>query len=165
MNNDLTFHSQFGDRISLFISEKRALGYKYCAEAGYLKNFDQFVCRLGYTEDAISKELFDQWTNRRFHEREKTCQNRTNILTQFCKYVVRIGGQAYIPHPGMRLHRDISYRPHIFTDSELTRFLAAVQELPGHTRRKEVQSRRTNVHDTGNRTRTNTVRRLRFPPD
>ena len=92
MNSDLNFNSQFSDYFHNFILEKRGLGCKYETEAAALRLFDRYVCKSGYVGTGISKALFENWTNRRPYEREKTCENRTHILTQFCKYVVRMGG-------------------------------------------------------------------------
>lgn len=138
MTSDLNFSSQFSGNLRGFILEKRGLGCKYKVEAASLRLFDEYVRESGYTGTGISKDLFERWTNRRLHEREKTCENRTNILAQFCKYVVRIGGQAYIPPSAQRLRRDISYRPYIFTNEELSRFLDCAKDMPGSTQRKTV---------------------------
>lgn len=138
MTDDLIFKSQFSETLKSFILEKRGLGYKYHVEAATLRIFDEYVCTSGYCGAGISKELFENWTNRRPHEREKTCENRTSILRQFCKYVIRLGGEAYLPPPKQRLRRDISYRPHIFTNAELTRFLKCVENMPGSVQRRTV---------------------------
>lgn len=138
MNSDLNFNSQFSDYFRSFILEKRGLGYKYTAEAASLRLFDQYICESGYMGAEISKALFENWTNRRPYEREKTCENRTNILSQFCKFVVRMGGRAYIPPVAQRLRRDISYRPYIFTNEELSRFLECAKHMPGSLERKTV---------------------------
>ena len=84
MTSDLNFNSQFADGLRGFILEKRGLGCKYKAEAATLRLFDEYVCSSGYEGLEISKELFERWTNRRSYEREKTCENRANTLTQFC---------------------------------------------------------------------------------
>ncbi len=138
MDSDLSFNSQFSGYLRSFILEKRGLGCKYKAEAASLHLFDEYVGESGYTDIDISKELFEGWTNRRPYEREKTCENRTNIFTQFCKYIVRMGGQAYIPLSAQRLRRDISYRPYIFTNEELFHFLSCAKNMSGSKQRKTV---------------------------
>lgn len=138
MTDDLIFKSQFSGLLKAFILEKRGLGYKYHAETSALRCFDEYVLASGYSGIEISKELFVDWTNRRPHEREKTCENRTSVLIQFCKYVIRLGGKAYLPLPAQRLRRDISYRPHIFTNAELARFLDCVENMSGCIQRRTV---------------------------
>ncbi len=138
MTSDLNFNSQFADGLRGFILEKRGLRCKYKAEAATLRLFDEYVCSSGYEGLEISKELFERWTNRRSYEREKTCENRANTLTQFCKYIVRMGGQAYIPLASQRLRRDVSYRPYIFTNEELSRFLECTKNMLGSIQRKTV---------------------------
>ena len=138
MTSDLNFNSQFADGLRGFILEKRGLRCKYKAEAATLRLFDEYVCSSGYEGLEISKELFERWTNRRSYEREKTCENRVNTLTQFCEYIARMGGQAYIPLASQRLRRDVSYRPYIFTNEELSRFLECTKNMPGSIQRKTV---------------------------
>ena len=90
-------------------------------------------------EESGTDELFENPLHP--YEREKTCENRANIFTQFCKYIkyiVRMGGQAYIPLPSQRLRRDVSYRPYIFTNEELSRFLECTKNMPGSMQRKTV---------------------------
>ena len=138
MNSDLNFNSQFSDYFCSFTLEKRGLGCKYETEAAALRLFDRYVCESGYVGAGISKALFENWTNRSPYEREKTCENRTHILTQFCKYVFRMGGQAYIPPSAQRLHRDISYRPYIFTNEEIFLFLESTKHMSGSIQRRTV---------------------------
>lgn len=135
---DLNFYSQFAGDLHSFVLEKRGLGCKYKAEAASLRLFDEYMRESGYADTEISKALFESWANRRPYEREKTCENRTNILTQFCKYVVRMGGQAYIPTSSQRLRRVISYRPYIFTNEELSCFLDCAKSMSGSIQRKAV---------------------------
>lgn len=138
MSNKLTFHSQFAEILTAFISEKRGLGNRYYVEERTLYHFDQYVCSIGYHKSGISKSLFEQWTVRQAHEREKTCENRRNVLSQFCRYMVRLGGDAYVPPRTARLRRDLSYRPHIFSDEEITKFLKSAKTISGDEWRKEI---------------------------
>lgn len=131
MTADLNFNAQLADGLRGFILEKRGLGYKYKIGAATLRLFDEYVCSSGYEGAEIAKELFERWTNRRPYEREKNCENRANILTQFCKYVVRMGGQAYTPLPSQRLRREVSSRPYIFTNEELSHFLECTKNMCG----------------------------------
>ncbi len=138
MADDLIFKSQFSEMLKAFVLEKRGLGCKYQVEAATLRLFDEYVYTSGYCGVEISKELFEDWTNRRPHEREKTCENRTSILIQFCKYTIRLGGEAYLPPTAQRLRKDISYRPYIFTNTELARFLKCAENMPGNIQRRTV---------------------------
>lgn len=138
MTSDLNFTSQFAELLRDFILEKRGLGYKYKAEAASLLRFDKYVIATGYSETGISKDFFERWAYRRPHEREKTREIRANILIQFCRYIIRVGGQAYIPPPSKRLRRDISYRPYIFTNEETSRFLDCAKNMRGSIQRRTV---------------------------
>lgn len=49
-----------------------------------------------------------------------------------------MGGQAYIPPSAQRLHRDISYRPYIFTNEEIFLFLESTKHMSGSIQRRTV---------------------------
>lgn len=116
-----------------FIREKQGLGNKYICEMRNLWHFDKFVKENGFQENTITKEIFEAWTSKRIYERDKTCENRRNTFRQLCQYIVRSGGDAYVP-PAMAW----AYRPHIFTNEELRKFLDAAREMERSKKRQKV---------------------------
>lgn len=125
----LCFESQFAQELTGFIREKQGLGNKYICEMRNLWHFDKFVKENGFQENTITKEIFEAWTSKRIYERDKTCENRRNTFRQLCQYIVRSGGDAYVPPAMARLRTDRAYRPHIFTNEELQKFLDAAREM------------------------------------
>lgn len=134
------FNSQFADDIVSFVKEKRGLGLKYGAEERYLLHFDEYVLEVGFNGDTITKELFENWTAQRPHEKAKTCENRQIILKGLCSYIVRMGGTAYIPSHMTRIKEPSPFRAHIYTGDELLRFLYAVDNMQGSELRRHVFS-------------------------
>ena len=102
----LCFESQFAQELTGFIREKQGLGNKYICEMRNLWHFDKFVKENGFQENTITKEIFEAWTSKRIYERDKTCENRRNTFRQLCQYIVRSGGDAYVPPAMARLRTD-----------------------------------------------------------
>ena len=94
MTADLNFNSQFADNLRHFILEKRGVGCKYKVEAATIRQFDEYVCSSGYEGMAISKELFEEWTNRRSYEREKTA--KTGLI--FSRSSASISSASVVRH-------------------------------------------------------------------
>ena len=126
---NLCFESQFAQELTGFIREKQGLGNKYICEMRNLWHFDKFVKENGFQENTITKEIFEAWTSKRIYKRDNTCENRRNTFRQLCQYIVRSGGDAYVPPAMARLRTDRAYRPHIFTNEELQKFLDAAREM------------------------------------
>lgn len=125
------FKSQFADAITDYIRERRGAGFKYSSEERYLKHFDDFIVEHGFPDESITKEIFKSWTTLRPHERVKTRENKVSILKGLCKYIVRMGGNAYVPQRHIRLKDDVPYRAHIYTADELSRFIYALDHMKG----------------------------------
>lgn len=134
----LCFESQFAQELTGFIREKQGLGNKYICEMRNLWHFDKFVKENGFQENTITKEIFEAWTSKRIYERDKTGENRRNTFRQLCQYIVRSGGDAYVPPAMARLRTDRAYRPHIFTNEELQKFLDAAREMERSEKRRKV---------------------------
>lgn len=134
----LIFKSPFASSLVGFIKEKQGMGRKYICEASNLHTFDQFVIEQGFSSQIITKKIFNEWTAKRIYERDKTCENRRNVFKQFCQYIIRNGGVAYLPGTMKRCKKDKAYRPYIFTNSELEQFLNSVHIIKGSKKRKTV---------------------------
>lgn len=136
MNSNYGFESQFRNAFTDFINEKRGLGFTYVPELNSLLRFDRYIIDSGYDGMTITRELFETASARKPYESERTYETRKYTYRQFCKYYVRVGGKAWYPqtiHKGNNVKR---YRPHIYTDDELRRFMDAAKQMPGNEHRK-----------------------------
>ncbi len=123
-----SFTSVFGPYIADFVSEKRGLGHGYDAGAGILHLFDVFVNESSITDTVITKALMDSWSIKRAHESDKTHQMRFWTVQQLSRYMVRMGLDSYVSPLELR-NRKSTFRPYIFTDDELGRFLQCAKRL------------------------------------
>ena len=117
------FQSEFEDLLKL----KRSLGFRYITEERMFKRIDSFFCGIELTEKEISKSTCDQWCQKRSYESPANHTSRVSAFRVFCKYLNSVGISTYIPPHGITKHPS-KYNAHIYSDDELKRFFAAVDE-------------------------------------
>lgn len=126
----VNFIGPFADICRAYIKNKRALGCKYNVNETYLKQFDSFCIGKARPGDPITKELFEEWTQKRDYETAASHRIRYEVLARFCTELNNTGAQPYIRFHSIR--RDEfgrGFSPYIFTADEISRFLAASGEL------------------------------------
>ena len=107
------------------IAMKRALGYKYDTDEGALHRIDSFLVESGLQTKEIPRELCERWCRKRSYESPANHSSRISSMRVFCRYLVDIGIEAYIP-PMNLATKSRKYDAHIYTADELSRFFAAV---------------------------------------
>ena len=123
--HEVKFNSVFQDEFMSLISLKRALGFKYEADALAFGRIDRFFCENGLSNKQISKELCNLWCRKRSYESNGNHCSRVSNFRVFCKYLQSLGYHVYVPPKGLTRHPS-KYDAHIFTDDELRRFFRAV---------------------------------------
>jgi integrase len=113
---NIVYNSKLGSYITAFIIEKQICGYCYKYEAISLKSFDAFIISSGNDTGFISKEMIDEWSIQRPTESINFRNQRISIVRQFCKYILSLGGQAYI---SPSTHDTPTPDPYVLTDDEL----------------------------------------------
>jgi integrase/recombinase XerD len=127
--SDPRFVSSLADAIVAFIAEKRNIGYRYVSEVDYLRMFDRHLVAISHTGSDLPKEVVRGWVAKRSHESGKTHKNRLCIVSQLARFLVRHGGDAYVPDSRMRPVERSNFAPWIFTRGQVARFLAATSVL------------------------------------
>ncbi len=120
------YYSVFGPYIKQFIELKNSLGYKY-KDVGYaFSSFDRLAFEKNTTEIAITKEFADEWCTKRPNESDKTRYNRTQLLSQFVKFLCDLGFRSYIPKlPPVKS----TYTPYIFSKDEMMAIFEVCDKL------------------------------------
>ena len=85
------------------------MGFKYDNPAYWLKRFDQFCTYKGVTEPEITKELYDEWSNRFDTETKTTQNNRLQAVKGFSNYLNARGICSYIPLQLPKPEKNIPY--------------------------------------------------------
>ena len=121
MTADLTL----ADAITALVAEKRAVGYKYAAEARVLARFEAF-CRGEFPGlDTLTEVSVEAWvaSARRRAVKPATLQGLAAPVRELARWLGRRGVTAYVL-PAGALPRPARYVPHIYTDQELAALFA-----------------------------------------
>lgn len=108
------------DAITALVTEQRAVGYKYAAQARVLARFAAF-CRTEFPGlDAPSQAAVEAWVTAAGRRGVTPSTLRTLVapVRQLARWLGRRGVNAYVLPAGV-LPRPARYIPHIFTDQEL----------------------------------------------
>ena len=99
--NEQTYSSVFKTEFQDLVDTKKALGFKYDAQALAFKRIDAFFAENNLSEKTVSKELCDKWTRKRSYESAANWSGRISAMRVFCRYLVDTGIPAYIPPKGL----------------------------------------------------------------
>lgn len=118
----------FAELLTNFIIFKRALGYKYQAEAEELFRFSKFSTTFNLNEPNLTKDIVQAWCARRPDEGSKNNHRRISTLRQFGLYLNSLGHKAYVAQAESHT-RHYTYIPYIFTHSEIERIFINSDQL------------------------------------
>ena len=121
-----TFRSVLSVTIGSYLTLKRALGRQYAAEEWVLAHLDRF---LAARHADLVAETFAAWCLTLQHLASGTRRGRMRIVRNLCLYRRRSEPGCFLPDERLfpPVHQVI--RPHIFTDSQVVRLLAAARTL------------------------------------
>lgn len=123
------FSGPFSDSLGKFIAHKRSLGYSYHAVAETLTMFDVFSAAQGSRPEHLSKELVEQWIQKRPGEAASTQQGRISSMRQFAIFMRDLGYPAHVLPP-VRGAKPKVYAPYIFTHSEIASIIKSADNQP-----------------------------------
>jgi integrase len=106
-----------------FIDFKRGLGYKYETEEITLLTFDRFLLTHNYACTCLSKEIIDQWTDKRINESDITRYGRMICLIQFLSYLRDCGVKT--PIPLLPKYPKSTFIPYIYSHEEIAAIFEA----------------------------------------
>jgi integrase/recombinase XerD len=121
--SEIIYEGPFKGHIKDHVELKRAVGYKYDAEALHLRRFDRFMMGKYPHATGLTKEIVLDWCSRKTYEAQANQCTRASITRQFGKYLDSIGVRAYIIPKGYYPAPE-PYSPCIYTTAELSRFFA-----------------------------------------
>lgn len=113
------------EAITALVGEKRAVGYRYDAEARVLARFEVFSRREFPGLDTLTETSVQAWiaAARRRDVRPATLQGLVAPVRELARWLARRGVPAYLL-PRAVLPRPARYVPHIYTDAELAALFA-----------------------------------------
>jgi len=123
------FRSPLAPLMEQFVREKQACGYRYLTGARLLQRFDRFLCDEELTTQTLPRAVTRQWLAKQPHESAATHQDRISLVRQFARFMCRLGYSADVPDGRLVARNQPGFSPHIFTHADISRLLAAVDEL------------------------------------
>ena len=92
-----SYHSSIANDLKGFIDYKRALGYKYDAEAYQIHCFDRYWSETNGQCTEITYESLKGWMERKSGESVSSRSARISVIKQLALYINGTGVAAYVP--------------------------------------------------------------------
>lgn len=122
---DSSFHSSIAGYLQRFIDYKRALGYKYEAEAYTLQRFDIYWQNRCGEETTITKTSLDGWVEKQPTECTSSRSVRISVVRQFTLFMNGLGKEAYVPMEKYKKDHPVIY---ILSAEEIEALFCAIDE-------------------------------------
>ncbi|MFQ5479516.1 MAG: tyrosine-type recombinase/integrase [Candidatus Binatia bacterium] len=126
MSRVTSLTSPLGPCIADYLALKCALGRKYAVEQKILEHLDAF---LNSCTTDLTAETFMQWCRTREHLTSGVRRTWMRVVRNLCLYRRRTDSDCFVPDPSQFPLPHQSVRPHIFTETEITRLLTAAGGL------------------------------------
>lgn len=112
-----------------FIAEKRAVGCLYNTEAKKLSEFSRFTLAFEAPDNTLTEEIVRAWIARKPTDSDRNQYARFSLISQFARYMERMGHSAFVPRPNEigRVHK--TFVPYIFTHEEIRAFFMAADAM------------------------------------
>lgn len=122
-----TFSSSNARHFTAFIDFKRSLGYKYKAQEITLLTFDRYLLANNHTCTGLSKDIIDQWTDKRKNESDLTRYGRIVCIIQFLTYLRDCG--VGTPIPLLPKYPKSTFIPYIYSYEEIAGIFDACDRM------------------------------------
>lgn len=126
--NKFNYRSIYAPFFKQFVVNKKNLGYMSLRTEWVFLEFDKFFINNNITTIGITRQQADQWRATRINDAPSTICTKYSILSQFCKYMCKVGYDCYIPripaNPSVN-----SFTPHIFSNREMTDIFHACDNM------------------------------------
>ena len=118
----IVYRGVYAEQIMAFIDIKQRCGFKYRTESRILSLFDKLTIKRGECSVGISRELAQEWSQKRDNESDSYRYKRSITLNQFALYLSQNGSpsaMSHVPKPKK------AFVPYIYTQEETDRILKA----------------------------------------
>jgi len=97
---------------------KQALGFTTLRTEWIFLEFDKFFIDANITQLGITKEQIDRWRATRINDAPSTIYTKYSILSQFCKFMSKIGYDSYVPRMPVNKSQN-NFTPYIFSQQQM----------------------------------------------
>ena len=126
MKDTYQWHSDISDMLTAYLKEKRMTGFQFNSQEKYLKRFDDYYDRNGYSGVRLTKQMTDGFIYT-VPERPSTHYTKERLLRGFALFLIRNGyREIYVPEIKSAPEKRCSHVPYIFTEDEMARIFKAI---------------------------------------
>ena len=126
--NKANYCSIYGPYFKQFVAMKKGLGFVSLRTEWVFLEFDKFFLSKNVTTIGITKQQIDEWRAPRINDTLATIYTKYSILSQFCKYLCKVGHNCYIPRMPLNPPKN-SFTPYIFSNKEIANIFQACDNL------------------------------------
>lgn len=112
------FESDFSEKLSAFVAQKRSIGFPYDGSIKYLREFDKMCCEQFAGQSNLTKEICLRWAVKRNTEQNNSFNNRLMPIRELAKYLIRTGEDAYLISTEF-VKRKPHRTPYIYSQNEI----------------------------------------------
>lgn len=115
----------FMDIVDGFVTEKRAVGYKFRKEELLLRHIVKLHASMSCDPRQLTKELVLKYAEKHIGESDGNRFSRIGVIRGLAQYMQRLGMDAYVfPYRSVP-YTSSGFSPHIFSNDELRRLFEA----------------------------------------
>lgn len=120
-----SWHSDISSMLIAYLKEKRMTGYRFKSQEKYLKSFDLYYDRKGYSGKRLTRPMIDGFIYT-IPEQPSTHYAKERLLHDFALFLIRNGySEVYVPEIKSTPDKRSSHIPYIFTEDEMARIFKA----------------------------------------
>jgi integrase len=128
MKEKFNYHSIYAPYFKQFIAIKQSLGYVTLRAEWIFLEFDKFFIENDVKIIGITREQIEQWRSTRINDAPSTIYTKYSILSQFCRFMCKVGYNSYIPRMPVCPNKD-RFVPYIFSSQEMTTIFLECDKL------------------------------------
>ena len=128
MSNKFNYRSIYAPYFKQFIATKQALGYVSLRTEWIFLELDKFFLNMNVKILGITSEQVHQWRATRINDAPNTIYTKYSILSQFCRFMCKIGYDSYVPMMPVNTGKN-SFTPYIFSNQEMASIFCVCDNL------------------------------------
>ncbi len=126
--NKFNYGSIYAPYFKQFVTQKKGLGYVPLRTEWIFLEFDKFFIDNNISTLGITSQQVEQWRTTRLNDAPSTIYTKYSILSQFCRYMCRVGYDCYIPRLPLNPSKN-SFTPYIFSKREIADIFQACDNM------------------------------------
>jgi integrase/recombinase XerD len=126
MKEQYQWYSDISDMLISYLNEKRMTGFQFNQQEHYLKKFDEYYSRNGYSGSRLTKPMLDGFIYSAV-ERPSSYYLKERLMHGFSLFLIKNGyREVYVPEIKSAPQKRGTHVPYIFTEEEMAQIFHAI---------------------------------------